>query len=151
MKQTILMLYCIVHVFSGYGQSPLRESNAVKKAAKKWLFAWDIGRNHYLKKHSTDSTLPCHVSYLIDTHAREDSMILWHKATWWLVKRDIVDGQKGYWVTPSFDPGPGPVDTSPSLPLFLQKNKKNRWVVNIYLSNFCLCEADLYCEEQLKN
>lgn len=150
MKNAIVLLVFVLCGFSTtYGQhkqSYIDSAKVAKNAAKKWFLAWDNADIATLSAMSTEGTTTCELSYLIEQHLGEDSMFVWNKATWWGIKKDTLDGIIGFMITPSFDlqPGEDP-KKAPSLPVFVHTNTKGKWVVNIYLSNFCLCGSP--CDE----
>ena len=121
-------------------------AKAAKNIAKSWLKAWDGGDLGTLKSLSTEGATVCDLSYLTETHFAEDTMTMWGTATWWGVRKDTVEGIIGVMVTASFDFKEGEtIQTAPQLPLFVHLNSKGKWVVNIYMSNFCFCESP--CDE----
>ena len=154
MKNAIVLLVFVLCGFSlttycQYKQSYIDSAKVAKNAAKKWFLAWDNADITTLTEMSTEGTTTCELTYLIEQHLGEDSMFVWNKATWWGIKKDTVEGIVGFMVTPSLSLQVGEntdnPDNSATLPVFVHTNTKGKWVVNIYLSNFCLCGSP--CDE----
>ena len=152
MKNAALLLFFVlcgfsIQAYAQYNKAYIDSAKIAKNAAKKWLLAWDHGDIKTMSSMSTEGTTTCELSYLIEQHLGEDSMFIWNKATWWGIKKDTVEGIIGFMVTPNLSLQAGEnTDNAPTLPIFVHTNTKGKWVVNIYLSNFCLCESP--CDEE---
>lgn len=154
MKKLIMLLLVGIFICSAiHAQSPyLDSSREAKDAAKAWLKAWDKGDISAMVKLSADSTDTATLRILIRIHNAEKPKILWGTATWWLVERYTAHEYKidsttmlfteevettinGFMVTASFDS-----PRKENLPLFMQLDKKGKWVVNIEHSNLDIDE-----------
>lgn len=139
---SMILLLCSTSIAIAQPNKAKDTALIAKNAVKKWLKAFDGGKDSVLLKLSADSTNHCHLKFIMNLHLTEKDMFLWSEAKWWGVQKKNIDGIDGYLVTPSLDSNQTTIkDSFPNLPIFVYMNKKKKWVVDIYRSEFSL-ESD---------
>ncbi len=144
-----LVYISILQSVNGQKRQTYQDSaRAAKDSAKLWLKAYDAGAINVLKRLSAENNTVCDLKYLVQVHKSEGIYFTrWGKANWYGIKRDTVDGVRGLMITASFDLKPGEkFEEAMKLPLFVHLNNKGKWVVDVYMSDFCFCESP--CDEE---